>query len=119
MEDLLNGTLIKIDRNNLTRRFVPRIEDALQVLQRLNIIGRVEWTTPVNRQKSQWGKDWLTTPLLIEAPASLIEDYEFLQASLAVFPKRPRARRKNERNRSANSTCTYLCPSINTPIGRG
>ncbi|HEX3641857.1 MAG TPA: hypothetical protein VHV10_11250, partial [Ktedonobacteraceae bacterium] len=94
MEDLLNGTLIKIDRNNLTRRFVPRIEDALQVLQRLNIIGRVEWTTPVNRQKSQWGKDWLTTPLLIEAPASLIEDYEFLQVSLPVFPEKATSKNK-------------------------
>lgn len=94
MEDLLNGTLIKIDRNNLTRRFVPRIEDALQVLQRLNIIGRVEWTTPVNRQKSQWGKDWLTTPLLIEAPACLIEDYELLQASLPVFPEKATSKNK-------------------------
>lgn len=94
MEDLLNGALIKIDRNNLTRRFVPRIEDALQALQRRNIIGRVEWTTLVNREKAQWGKDWLTTPLLIEAPASLIKDYQLLEVSLPVLPEKATSKNK-------------------------
>jgi len=94
MEDLLNGALIKIDRNNLTRRFVPRIEDALQALQRINIIGRVEWTTLVNREKAQWGKDWLTTPLLIEAPASLIKDYQLLEVSLPVLPEKATSKNK-------------------------
>lgn len=94
MENLLNGALIKVDRNNLTRRFVPRIEDALQALQRLNIIGRVEWMTPVNREKAQWGRDWLTTPLLIGAPASLIDDYQLLRASLPVLPEKAVSKKK-------------------------
>jgi hypothetical protein len=94
MEDLLNGSMIKIDRNNLTIRFVPRIENALQVLKERDIVGRAEPVTPVNKQQAHWGKMWLNTPFIIQAPVSLIEEYRALHASLRAIPKRAASRGK-------------------------
>jgi len=87
MEELLNGALIKIDCNNLTQRFVPRIEDALQDLQQKSIVGRVEPVTPVDKRQSHWGKAWLGAPMPIQAPDNLVKEYRLLQPEPALPSK--------------------------------
>jgi hypothetical protein len=97
MEELLNGALIKIDRNNLTQRFAPRIEDALQVLLQKHIVGRAELVVPVDKRQSHWGKAWLAAPMLIQAPVSLVNEYRLLQqATLPTLPSQAASRRKKQ-----------------------
>ncbi|GAC1648992.1 MAG: hypothetical protein NVS4B12_17710 [Ktedonobacteraceae bacterium] len=79
MEELLNEARIKIDRNNLTQRFAPRIESALKNLVKRNILARAEPVNPVDTQKSHWGKAWCSMPMIIQAPERLVEEYRLFQ----------------------------------------
>lgn len=92
MEELLNEAKIKIDRNNLTQRFAPRIEDALQVLIRKNILARAEPVTPPDKQKGYWGKAWCAMPMIIQAPLSLVEEYRLLQPQTPMLPAKASSR---------------------------
>jgi hypothetical protein len=97
MEELLDGSLIKIDRNNLTQRFAPRIEDALQALEQKNIIGRAEPVTPVDKEQAHWGKAWLGAPMLIQAPDTLISEYRLLQQTTVLgIPSREASKKKRQ-----------------------
>ena len=79
MEELLNESRIKIDRNNLTQRFAPRIEEALDNLIKRNILARAEPVSAIDRQKGYWGKAWCSMPMIIAAPQQLIEEYRMFQ----------------------------------------
>ncbi len=79
MEELLNEFRIKIDKNNLTQRFAPRIEEALQNLVERNILARAESVSPLDKQKGYWGKAWCSQPMIITAPERLIEEYRLFQ----------------------------------------
>lgn len=60
MADLLSASMIPVDKANLTARFAPRIEAALAKLHALDILGNAATClTPIDKNKAQWGKDWL------------------------------------------------------------
>ena len=94
MEELLNEAKIKIDTSNLTNRFVPRIEQALQVLVDEGILARAEPVTPIDRSRGYWGKAWRAMPMIIQAPESLIEEYSRLQPPQPILLKPGKGRRK-------------------------
>lgn len=75
MEELLGEAKIKIDHKNLTHRFVPRIEEALQELKNRQILARAEPATSINREQGYWGKAWCNMPMIIQAPESLVKEY--------------------------------------------
>lgn len=83
MEELLNEAKIRIDRNNLTQRFAPRIEEALKALVDLNILARAELATQVDKTQGYWGKAWCDTPMIIQAPPHLAAEYRSLQPIIA------------------------------------
>lgn len=60
MADLLAASMISVDKANLTSRFAPRVEAALQKLYAQGILGAAPvCLSCVDRTKAQWGKDWL------------------------------------------------------------
>jgi len=60
MADLLAASMISVDKANLTSRFAPRVEAALQKLYAQGILGAAPMCLScVDRTKAQWGKDWL------------------------------------------------------------
>ena len=69
MEDLLSASMISVDKANLTSRFVPRVEAALQKLHERGILGAAPiCLSCVDRTKAQWGKDWLAAYWRIVPP---------------------------------------------------
>lgn len=79
MEELLEESQIKIDRNNLTQRFVPRIEEALKNLVERGVLAHAKPVSPLDTQRGHWGKAWCSMPMLIQAPETLVEEYRLLQ----------------------------------------
>ena len=79
MEELLNEAKVKINSKNLTHRFVPRIEDALQNLKDRKILARAEPQAQINREQGYWGKAWCNMPMIIQAPEHLVEEYHLFQ----------------------------------------
>jgi len=80
MEELLNEARIKIDRNNLTQRFAPRIEAALHNLVERNILACADPLNTIDtQQKGYWGKTWCAMPMIIQAPQRLVEEYRIFQ----------------------------------------
>lgn len=75
MEDLLTSSMIPIDRANLTLRFAPRIEAAIQKLVVQGIIGQARPQQPLLKQ-GRWGKAWLAMIWEITPPAELVKRYE-------------------------------------------
>jgi hypothetical protein len=62
MADLLTASMIPLDKANLTSRFIPRIEAALQKLSTLGLLGEPPRNlTRLDQTKAQWGKDWLAS----------------------------------------------------------
>jgi hypothetical protein len=60
MADLLAASMIPIDKANLTSRFAPRVEAALQKLYDQGILGEAPvCLSPVDKTKAHWGTDWL------------------------------------------------------------
>lgn len=69
MADLLAASMIPVDKANLTSRFAPRVEAALQKLYEQGIIGEQPvCMTPVDRTKAHWGADWLAASWCITPP---------------------------------------------------
>jgi hypothetical protein len=95
ISDLLVGSLIEVDEENLTR-FAGRIEKAFQTLLEKNIIRQVQLLTPIDREKFRWGADWLKTTWDIQPPDDLFQAY--IPSGPVVEslppPKRKRRRRK-------------------------
>lgn len=69
MADLLAASMIPVDKANLTSRFAPRVEAALQKLYEQGIVGEQPvCLTPVDRTKAHWGADWLAASWCITPP---------------------------------------------------
>lgn len=69
MADLLAASVIPVDKTNLTSRFAPRVEAALQKLYEQGIVGEQPvCLTPVDRTKAHWGADWLAASWCIIPP---------------------------------------------------
>ncbi len=88
MADLLAASMIRVDKTNLTTRFAPRIQKALNNLWEKKIIGAPPTClTPVDTTKSRWGKDWLASKWLIVPPPEIQRYYETTLKPAAI-PKR-------------------------------
>lgn len=74
MEELLTASMIPIDRANLTSRFAPRVEAAIQKLVEQGIVGRAHPLQPLSTQGYR-GKTWLATAWEITPPAELVKRY--------------------------------------------
>lgn len=62
MASLLSASLIPIEKANLTSRFVPRVEAALQKLYKIHLLGEPPRNlSEIDRTKAHWGKDWLAS----------------------------------------------------------
>ena len=94
MEELLNESKIRIDRNNLTQRFAPRIGEALQSLVDLNILARAEPVSPIDKVHGYWGKAWCSAPMIIQAPTHLAEEYRSFVEPPLLPPRKGRKRSK-------------------------
>ena len=76
MSQLLSASMIPVDKANLTSRFAPRIEAALQKLYARGILGEVPLCLScVDKTKVQWGKDWLASYWSIQPPQGLVYRY--------------------------------------------
>lgn len=75
MAELLQKSVIDVDRNMLTTRFAPRIEHALAKLRERGIIGAYECLNPPDRSKGKWGQDWLASRWRILPPDALRQSY--------------------------------------------
>jgi hypothetical protein len=74
MEDLLTASMVAIDRANLTLRFAPRVEAAIQKLVEQGIIGQARPQQPLVKQ-GYWGKEWLAMIWEITPPMELVGRY--------------------------------------------
>jgi hypothetical protein len=62
MASLLSASMIPIEKANLTSRFAPRVETALQKLYTIGLLGEPPCTfSVIDRTKAHWGKDWLAS----------------------------------------------------------
>ena len=62
MASLLSASMIPIEKANLTSRFVPRVEAALQKLYAIELLGEPPRNLSViDRTKAHWGNDWLAS----------------------------------------------------------
>jgi hypothetical protein len=97
MEELLRDAQIKIDRNNLTQRFVPRIEEALATLVRMGIVARAEPAPPIDKTTGYWGKAWCNAPMIVQAPERLVNEYRTLSPVIPppLLPG-PKGRRRSK-----------------------
>ena len=86
MSDLLAASMIAVDERHLTVRFIPRIEEALDQLETMGVIGRQACLTPIDKTQARWGKEWLASRWEILPPLELIREYQEIR-------KRPRARK--------------------------
>ncbi len=93
MSELLSASMIEVDERHLTNRFVPRIEEALAQLAKMEIIGKFFCLTPLDREQARWGKEWLASNWEILPPLELIREYQQLRGSQK---KRTRASRKEK-----------------------
>ena len=79
MQNLLNASVISIDRKHLAERFITRIEDALKVLKARGIIGPYVCLNPPEKnpekRKQHLGKRWLATEWCIRPPLQIIESF--------------------------------------------
>ncbi len=93
MADLLAASMIRVDKANLTTRFVPRIEKALHNLWEKKIIGAEPiCLTPDIKKSRNWGKDWLASKWVIVPPPEIQQYYETTLRPIEI-PKRVPPRR--------------------------
>jgi hypothetical protein len=84
MKDLLEASIITFDKKN-PRRFIERIEDAIDGLYKRGILGAPpRYLTPIDRTKSRWTGDWLASQLRLVPPESIAVHYH---RSLTAFPQ--------------------------------
>jgi len=83
MEALLTASLISIDRPNLTLRFAPRVEAALQKLVAEGIIGDAQPQQSFVKQ-GYWGKTWLAMLWEIRPPAELVKRHQSRRSSQSL-----------------------------------
>jgi hypothetical protein len=82
MADLLAASMIRVDKANLTARFAPRIQQALETLWKWGILGAPARSTTPSLPPYRWGNAWLASHWIM-LPSSEIR--EFYQATLHPF----------------------------------
>lgn len=70
--ELLGQSMVAIDHNNLTGRFIPRVERALRRLLANGIVGEIKPEREVARDCAQWGKEWLAIRWRLNPPAEML-----------------------------------------------
>ncbi|WP_126630465.1 hypothetical protein [Dictyobacter alpinus] len=76
MAQLLTSSMISVDKANLTTRFVPRIEAALQKLHAQHILGDPPiCLSHIATNKAQWGNEWLASYWHLVPPSEIIQAY--------------------------------------------
>ena len=92
MEQLLEESVIQLDKKHLTDRFIPRIEDALRQLYNKGILGApAECLTSVDRSQSRWTRSWLASQWILLPPEDIIAHYR--QRPVATPPRLASPRR--------------------------
>lgn len=81
MSDLLAASMIDADKRHLTSEIAPRIEEALQRLETMGIIGKHLCLSSIDRDQARWGKDWLASRWEILPPLDLIHSYQSVRSS--------------------------------------
>jgi hypothetical protein len=69
MAHLLALSMIHVTKASLTVRLAPRIQDALETLQKQGIIGQPQCITPVDTSQLRWGNTWLASQWIIPPPS--------------------------------------------------
>lgn len=96
MANLLASSMIHIDKANLTTRFAPRIQQALNSLWKKGIIGAAPvCLTPIDTTKSRWGQDWLASHWRIVPPTEVQQYYETTLRPVVIAKHVPLRRKKN------------------------
>ncbi len=75
MLELLNRSMVAVDQNHLTTRFIPRVEAALQRLLENGIVGEMRPENEISQNHTQWGKDWLAVRWSFIPSAELLQRY--------------------------------------------
>jgi hypothetical protein len=101
MEQLLEESVIPVDRKHFTDRFVPRIEDALHQLYTKGILGAPpRCLTPIDRSQSRWTRAWLAAQWVLLPPQDVIDHYRLRPVATPLpLPSPRQARRRATRGR--------------------
>ncbi len=101
MADLLSASMIGVDKINLTSRFVPRIQQALQTLYERGILGAAaHCTTPVTAT-SYWGNAWLASQWVLLPPLALRQFYDSTVGTL-MLPDQSSSRKTRSRKKGSS-----------------
>jgi hypothetical protein len=104
MTDLLASSMIRVDKANLTYRFAPRIQKALDALWERGIIGApAHCTTPVDTSQSRWGNAWLASQWVILPPS---EVQQFYKTTLQSFTPSDKLLSRNTGKKKKTNTST-------------
>ncbi len=104
MTDLLASSMIRVDKANLTYRFAPRIQKALDALWERGIIGApAHCTTPVDTSQSRWGNAWLASQWVILPPS---EVQQFYKTTLQSFTPSDKLLSRNTGKKKKINTST-------------
>jgi hypothetical protein len=87
MSALLEASMIEVDKAHLTSEFAPKIEQALERLEALHIIGKHLCLNPVDKTRTRWGKDWLASKWEILPPTELLRAYQIKPGRKKRLPK--------------------------------
>jgi len=99
MADLLAASIIPVNKHNLTSRFVPRIENALDTLWQKGILGAAPiCIDEIDKTKSHWGKNWLAARWILVPPPDVQQFYEttLQHTQPKQIPRSKRARTQNK-----------------------
>lgn len=73
MQELLAQSMVSLDQNHLTSRFIPHVEQAIQLLIQREIVREAKPDREVLRESVQWGKEWLATRWTITPPMDVVQ----------------------------------------------
>lgn len=100
MEQLLEESVIPVDKKHFTDRFVPRIEDALHQLAVKGILGaEAKCLTPVDKSQSRWTKAWLAAEWVLLPPEDLIAHYRQRTVATPTRLSLPRPSQRHTRSK--------------------
>jgi hypothetical protein len=100
MEQLLEESVIPVDKKHFTDRFVPRIEDALHQLAAKGILGaQAQCLTPTDKNQSRWTKAWLAAEWVLLPPEDIIAHYRQRAVAAPARPSLPQERERRTRSR--------------------
>jgi hypothetical protein len=73
MQELLARSMVSLDQNHLTSRFIPHVEQAIQLLIERGIVREAKPDREVSRESAQRGKEWLATHWTITPPTDVAQ----------------------------------------------